>query len=323
MRTPVRKLQLAVCLFLAGMLCVVFSLPSHAAAGAGDVSRGNALFKEGRFKKAVESYETAEQKNPTAAAIDYDLGAAYYKDGAFDKAVEHFQKSLLADDDHLRRDAHFNLSNALYKSGIAHENDDISAAISGLEQAVGNYEKALSLDSKDVDAASNRDFVKKELERLKKKQQDMKQQQQDQQQQNQQQENKDQKNTPQDQQQSGEKNKQDQRNSVQNQGQGQKNEVPENKNEQEQKPSGGQEGEKGKKSEGEKAQQEQGQPAKEESSRKQQQQSSTAGQESDGQVLSKDEARAALDDFDQNDQPKGLLNFIREKHDTRPVDKDW
>ncbi|NTV29896.1 MAG: tetratricopeptide repeat protein [Candidatus Omnitrophica bacterium] len=346
---------------LAGVLCLALPAVAAAAPGARDVGVGNRLFKAGQYNEAAASYEKAAAKNPSEAAIDYDLGAAYYKAGDFDKAVDSFQKSLLTEDEHLRRNAWFNLGNSLYNSALAREKEDVGKAVKLVEQSLAQYDKVLAAEPKDEDARVNKSFVAQELERLKKKQQDLQKQgkpgssaqdKNDQDQKKEQQ--KDQQSGQQQQPQSGQQDQSSGSGQEQKNAEGQKaqdgQKPPENgqggqdrANPAAKNDVAGQSGEEqgDKKSPGEKP--ETGAPDKDKKSGEkersgeetsgtkdaqggkgsEQQSSSATGQAGNGQLLSQEEARAILDDFDQNEQPRGLLNFIREKRDSAPVKKDW
>ncbi len=278
------------------LLAVLWAVPAFAAPGAGDVRAGNKYFKKGMFKEALEAYEKAAQKNPSEPKIEYDLGAASYKAGEHDRAVEYFQKSLLTDDEEFRKDVYYNLGNAFYYSGIGREETDTDEAVKRLESSIGSFEKAKAMDPQDKEASENYDFVKKELERLKKKQQEQKQcprpnkdqqKNKDQQQQDQKQQQDQQQQPSQDEQQ-----KQDEK----QQQEGQQKQEEQQKNEQQQ---------------------------PDESKKAEQDNEAASGQTEDRQISSQKDANDMIDDFERNELPKGLLNFIRQPWEERPVEKDW
>ncbi len=280
--------------------------PVFAAAGAWDVKAGNDLYRKGKYSQALECYQKAAEKNPSEARIEYDLGAAAYKSGDFDAAADHFQKSLLTDDDKLKPDVHYNLGDSLYRGGVTREDKDVDAAIRLLEGALGSFEKVLGLNAKDKDASDNRDYIKKELERLKKKKE-----QQQQQQRQQKDQNKD-KDQPRD-------------------GQPSKDQASGKDAQRQQQPSGtGQKEEQKKASAGTLKDEDKGVPQEGAQGKTEaqpgpqdQQRSPASGQNDRGQISSQKEANDMVDDLERNDLPKGLLNFTRAAHESRPVDKDW
>ena len=268
------------------------------------VRDGNKHFKEGDYPSSIKEYEAALEKNPESDIIHFNLGTASYKKGDYDAASENLQKSLLTDDPQLREKAHYNLGNTFYQAGIKHENDNLNNAISLLEKSLTQYERALELDQKDEDAKDNQDFVKKELERLKKKSKEQQKKQDNQQQQKQQESS-----------QKEEKQKQDQ--------QSQDNKTEEQKENQNQE----------KQSQPSQQGQEKKEDSKEQSPHQQKQQGSRQqeAQQKDQQnengktpeALTEKEAQMLLENYQQTEEPKGLLQFYKSSGKSEPVLKDW
>ncbi len=292
--------------------------PALAVPGAGEVARGNEAYFKGKFNEAADHYEAAASRSPNDPRIDYDLGAAAYKTGKYMDAVGFLNKALLADDKKLQDDVQYNLANALYKAGVDKEEKDIKGAIKNVEESLVHYDKILaSAEGKHDDAKENRVFVAAELERLKKKQQEQKennkqsqqQRDQDQSQKDQSQQQKDQSQQQKDQGQQG----QQQQAKSQEEQKAEESKAEENKKAEEKKPEGQKPGDEQKKPEGQKADDKNG-PGD---------QGASSGQSEQGHILSQDEANMLLDDFAQNEQPKGMLNFVREPRQERPVSKDW
>ena len=308
---------------LAIIFLLLFCVPAYADPGAGEVRAGNDLYRKGNFSEAMEHYEKAALKNPSEARIEYDLGAAAYQAKDYDAAVEHFQKSLLTDNDKFRRDVHFNLGDAFYRAGILQEDKELDQAIKRLESSLGSFEKAIALDPKDQPSAENYLFVKKEIERLKQKkekQQQDQQQKQDQQKQDQQlqdqkqdqkQDEQQKKDQPQDQQKSEEQKKQEQ---------GEQEKRGQEKKDQEKKDQA-QKDQEQKDQEKRKQQEQKDQPKPDSAGNDQN--NSASGQMAEGQISSQKDANDMVDNFERNELPKGLLNFIHKQAEARPVDKDW
>lgn len=292
--------------------------------GAGDVREGNEAYFKGQYKDAAEHYEAAAQKSSNDPRIDYDQGVAAYKNGKFNDAVGYFNKALLTDDLKLHDDAQFDLANSLYKLGVENEDQDVKGAIKNVEDSLLHYDKVLAADPGKDDAKSNRGYVASELERLKKKQLEPKPQ-------NSRQDKKSKNDSkdPQDQQnQQGQSEKdsgssKDKQQSTAGQKSDPKEQTEPSSDPADKKKDNDQSSsrtESDKKSEDQKAAE-----AKKASGGKDQQQDpgASAGQAGQGHILSQDEANMLLDDFSQNEQPKGLLNFVREPRQERPVTKDW
>lgn len=132
------------------------------------VEQGNAYYRNGEYVSSRASYEKALRKDENAPLVNFNLGTAYYKLGDYPKAAGHLQKSLLADDPGLRQKTHYNLGNARYKEGVMKAGQDRKFAIKTLEDSLRHYERAMDLDQQDADAKYNHDLVKRELDRLKK-----------------------------------------------------------------------------------------------------------------------------------------------------------
>lgn len=164
-------------IFLAFLIMCVFAQPCGAAEGAKkEVKEGNVLYNKGKFDDALKRYEDALLDLPDSDVVNFNMGAALYKTDDYKRAIEHFEKSLVSDDPSLEQKASYNIGNAKYKYGIGKEETDLQGAIKLLEESLRYYEGAIELDEKDEDAKHNYEFVKKELERLKRKQQQQPQQ---------------------------------------------------------------------------------------------------------------------------------------------------
>lgn len=277
----------------------------------GEVSAGNRKFSSGRYKEAVDHYAKAALKAPSSAEIAYNTGAALYKNGEYDQAVGYFEKALLTDDDDFRQSVHFNLGNAFYRSALNSEQVDPKVALSGFEQAVSSYESALAIDSEDIQAKTNMEFVRKEIERVRQQQQ----------QQQQQSGNKQDKDSLQ---------KDQQQESREQSGAGQNSsaeEVPSERNQQDE-PSGADQS----KADASRGEEQKQASSGHQTSGAQQQETQTSGDsdKSSGEQkaenarqLSRQEAEGMLDDLEQSELPRGMLNFIRKSRDHATVQKDW
>ena len=314
---------------LAIIFLLLFCVPAYADPGAGEVRAGNDLYRKGNFSEAMEHYEKAALKNPSEARIEYDLGAAAYQAKDYDAAVEHFQKSLLTDNDKFRRDVHFNLGDAFYRAGILQEDKELDQAIKRLESSLGSFEKAIALDPKDQPSAENYLFVKKEIERLKQKKEQQQQQKKQQQDQQQKQDQQKQDQQLQDQKQDQKQDEQQKKDQPQDQ---QKSEEQKKQEQGEQEKRGQEKKDQEKKDQAQKDQEQKDQEKRKQQEQKDQpkpdsagndQNNSASGQMAEGQISSQKDANDMVDNFERNELPKGLLNFIHKQAEARPVDKDW
>lgn len=160
----------AVILAFAGPSCLSFA----AQQAKKEVKKGNLLYNESKFTEALKEYEEALLKIPDSDVVNFNLGAALYKTEDYKAAMQHFEKALVSDEKALEENASYNLGNSEYKHGISLENTNIEEAIGLLKRSLAHYENAILLDDEDEDAKFNREFVKKELERLLKKKEEEK-----------------------------------------------------------------------------------------------------------------------------------------------------
>jgi Ca-activated chloride channel family protein len=111
------------------------ALASPASAGTeGELRRGNALYKKGRYDEALPHYERA--RKPGDSRPLYNAGAALYRLKEFDGAAEAFGAAGR------RQDAVYNRGNALLQSGKT-------------DEAVAVFREAVLLDPSDEAARHN------------------------------------------------------------------------------------------------------------------------------------------------------------------------
>jgi Ca-activated chloride channel family protein len=133
-------------------------------------------YEKGDFVTAEREYAAAAQRSPKKPVLQFNAGAAAYRAGQFPQAAQAFQESIsrapagdarrLAD----QEDAYYNLGNTLYRSGQTTEESAPQQTLQTWTQAVKAYESALQLRADDTDSQFNRDFVKRKIEELKRKQ---------------------------------------------------------------------------------------------------------------------------------------------------------
>jgi Ca-activated chloride channel family protein len=259
------------------------------------IKTGNLLYNKEQFPEALKHYEDALLKSPDSDIVNFDLGNALYKIKDYVKAITHFEKSLLTQDKSLEQNASYNLGNTKYKYGISKEDSDLEGAINLLKQSLRHYERALELDPSDQDAQYNYEFVKKELERLEKK---LKQKPQEQKQQSSPQQQK------QDKKESPEKDKSEQQKSQE------QNAESENKQQ-------------------DISPQEKESPHGEPQGKQDQQKASPEPKQEGGSAqgaqgeMSDKQAEMALDNYRQEEEPKGLYKEKIPVHELPETQKDW
>ncbi len=99
---------------LAAALLVV-SLP--AVADAGPMRQGVEAYEAGNYEAALKSFIDAQLDAPEAPEILYNLGNAYYKLGQYKPAIENYDAALTGARQDLKEKLHYNLGNAKFKEG--------------------------------------------------------------------------------------------------------------------------------------------------------------------------------------------------------------
>lgn len=280
-------------LSLAAFILLLQTPDSVLAATKGkSVKEGNKLYQEQKYDEALGKYMEAFEKDPNSDVINFDLGTALYKKNNYDEAVSYFEKSLLTEDEKLKEKTHYNLGNSFYKSGIKKEEKDLHAAVDSLKQSLSEYEKALVLNKENQDVIFNYDFVKKELERIEKKQKEQQQNKKDE--------------------------KQDSDKSDQQKDQADQQENKEDQKEEQSQSEKDQQQEKQQSQQNEEKSKESKQAEKDQSQGEQKQQEMKEAKE-----MSKEEAEMLLEGYKQDEEPRELLNFMGRKRSEQPVLKDW
>jgi Ca-activated chloride channel family protein len=151
--------------------------PAHASTASAKLA-----YVKGDYIRAERDYAAALQHDPNAPALQFNLGTAAYKGGHFEEAAQAFQASVgalqTANNKRLaeQEDAYYDLGNTMYRTGQKTEQGNTQQTIDSWTRAVKAYDAALQLRANDADSKFNRDFVRRKLEALKKKQSEQDQQ---------------------------------------------------------------------------------------------------------------------------------------------------
>lgn len=140
-----------VVLMLLALTAVSLTACTVSASQANDV--GNASYASQNYEIAVESYQRAQDIEPSRSEIPYNSGNAYFKLRDFEQAREQFQIAIVEGDVDLARDSLFNLGNTFF------ENFEFELALEA-------YKEVLRLDSTDQDAKHNLELTLMQLQRV-------------------------------------------------------------------------------------------------------------------------------------------------------------
>ena len=165
MTTRGRKKEALRILLLGMLFATNLSTAAMAAPVFKDIHDGNMLYKEREYEGAMQKYQRAVEKQPNSDIINFNLGTVLYRLKKYPEALEHFQKSLLTDNKDLKAKTYFNLGDVYTRIGESLEDKDPDAAFKSIETAKENFEKVLSLNPNDKEAQFNLDYAKAELRR--------------------------------------------------------------------------------------------------------------------------------------------------------------
>ncbi len=302
-------------MFLLFSMLYLFSFlkgPAAAATVGSSIRQGNKLYAEKKYEDAVQKYQKALKKQSESDIVNFNIGSAYYQSGDFEKAAGHFQKALLSSDNKLRQGAYYNLGNTFYRQGEAIGPQNPQAALPLLERSLAQYEQALQISPEDEDAKFNYEFVKHVLEKVKEQIEKQKKQ----------------CDNPKENQEKDSNNKEDQQQGAQeNKGASadeKKSSAGQDDREEKQQDAGSQERDNDANATPQESQEQKSAGAQDTGVQqdKKDQGNVPSGSREQENDLSRQEARMRLRDYENNDEPKGLLN-LRGTFDKRAVEKDW
>jgi Ca-activated chloride channel family protein len=123
-------------------------------------------YKAGKFPTAQKEFERlAEADKKGDMRFIFDAGDCAYRATNYDAALKFFTTALASHDVKLQQKAYFNMGNTQYRIGqLGKDLDEIQ---NHWEEAVKNYQNAVTLDKTDVDATYNLEFAKHSVEQIK------------------------------------------------------------------------------------------------------------------------------------------------------------
>lgn len=130
------------------------------------VQEGQRLYREEQYAESLEKFQQALDKESESVIINFNAGTAAFRTGAYDSAAQYFRKTLLADDESFRREAAYNLGNALYYQGRSLERAEPAKALKLYKDALRHYGSVPEDHAVHDDAVYNADIVRQALEQL-------------------------------------------------------------------------------------------------------------------------------------------------------------
>ena len=119
------------------------------------IQEGLNQYEKGLYQEAEKSFAQARSNRPDDHRLDYNLGSSQYKQGKYLEALQDYtQAAQQKSNSQIKINSLYNSGNALFKLGK-------------LEEAEAVYKNVLTLDSSDMDAKFNLEFVREQLKKKK------------------------------------------------------------------------------------------------------------------------------------------------------------
>jgi Ca-activated chloride channel family protein len=151
-------IKIVLALLLAGSLGA-----TTAEAGTGS-RKGYSAYQKGKYVDAVVDYEAALQEAGDDPRLHFNVAAAAYQTGQYEKAHSHLVAAITTADVTLQQRAYYNLGNTQYRLGEAMPEFD--SRQTQWEEAAKSLRNAVALQTNDVDAVYNLQFVERKLAEL-------------------------------------------------------------------------------------------------------------------------------------------------------------
>jgi tetratricopeptide (TPR) repeat protein len=114
------------------------------------VKKGNDLYIEKKYDKALTKYQDALLSDPENERIQFNVANTLYWKKKYEEALKEYQKVVGTEELELEQQSYFNLGNALYRMGK-------------LPESILAYQQALKLNPDDMDAKYNLEYVRRKL----------------------------------------------------------------------------------------------------------------------------------------------------------------
>ncbi len=144
------------------LLLVFCALPKLVGASPADAWRD---YKAGNYTNAMAEYERLAETSTNDLRLIFNAGVAAYRATNYDAATKLFQAVTVAPDLKLQQQAYYNLGNTQYR--MSESAKDLDALQEAWEGVIKTYDRAVSLNTNDVDAAYNLAFTKNAVAQIK------------------------------------------------------------------------------------------------------------------------------------------------------------
>jgi len=121
-------------------------------------------YRAGNYTNALQKFTQLAEVRTNDLRLVFNAGDAAYRATNFDLAQKLFQQVTLAPELQLQQQAFYNLGNVQFQ--VAKQAKDLDGLEQGFDAAAEIYERAVMLNTNDVDAAFNRNFAKGAAEQV-------------------------------------------------------------------------------------------------------------------------------------------------------------
>lgn len=139
------------------------------AAPVGKIKKADSLLKKGQGEEALKAYDELLRSSPDDPLLNFNAAAAHYGRGDYSGARALYEKALVAENKKLEQAAVYNTGNTFFEEALRADAQDLKKGADLLGQALSYYDKAMRMDSRDIDAKYNYELTERKLDELKKR----------------------------------------------------------------------------------------------------------------------------------------------------------
>jgi Ca-activated chloride channel family protein len=156
-QSPKSKVETAASAILIALLFLPVAANASPASALSD-------YKSGNFTNALAEFSRLAEIQTNDLRLVFNAGAAAYRATNFDAAQNLFQQVTLSPDLKLQQQTYYNLGNVQFQ--MAKQAKDLDGLEQGFDAAAKIYERAVALNTNDVDAAFNLKFARSAAEEV-------------------------------------------------------------------------------------------------------------------------------------------------------------
>lgn len=128
----------------------------------GSPSTAMRAYKSGNFTNAQQEFDRLAEADKTGdARLIFNAGDAAYRATNYDAALKDFTAVLASPDVKLQQQAYYNIGNVQYHLG--EQAKDLDGVEQVWQESIKSFQNAVTLNTNDVDAVHNLEFVKKSV----------------------------------------------------------------------------------------------------------------------------------------------------------------